>query len=321
MSKVAGKIPGIAKQTSATRRLERLLNNPAIRVRAWYEPIARQWLEAQARNVIHLQLILDGTKIERGHQLLMVGPAYHRRAIPITWTWVKHTREHSSARGILALFAYVKSLLPAEIAVLLVDDCEFGSIETLKQPENWHWVYVLCQKTNAQVCLAQTIEWKSFESYIQKAGQSIWLGTAWLTESKIHLTILLVHWKIGEKVPWCLATNLPDRQMALKAYSRRMWIEMFGDFKKHGFGLESSMLRNFLRLSHLTLAITLLYSWLVSVGGRTIRAGLCHLVDRVDRRDLFIFQIGPRFIERRLPMPCQCLLNSVFFSKSKLSGG
>ena len=49
MSRVAGKIPGEAKLTSATRRLSRLLDNPAIRVRAWYEPIAREWLEAQFR--------------------------------------------------------------------------------------------------------------------------------------------------------------------------------------------------------------------------------------------------------------------------------
>jgi hypothetical protein len=38
-----------------------------------------------------------------------------------------------------------------------------------------------------------------------------------LTESKIHFTSLLVHWKLSEKEPWYLATNLPDQQMALKA--------------------------------------------------------------------------------------------------------
>jgi hypothetical protein len=48
------------------------------------------------------------------------------------------------------------------------------------------------------------------------------------------------------------------------------------------------------------LAVALLYVWLISVGGRTIRDGLRHLVDRVDRRDLSIFQIGLRFIERSL---------------------
>ena len=80
-----------------------------------------------------------------------------------------------------------------------------------------------------------------------------------------------------------------------------MWVEeMFGDFKNHGFDLESTMLRHFLRLSRLTLAVALLYVWLISVGGHTIREGLRHLVDRVDRRYLSIFQIGLRCIERRL---------------------
>ena len=75
---------------------------------------------------------------------------------------------------------------------------------------------------------------------------------------------------------------------------------MFGDFKKHGFHLESTMLRHFLRLSRLTLAVALLYVWLISVGCRTIRDGFRHLVDRNDRRDLSVFQIGLRFIDRRL---------------------
>src|SRR4030067_3294054 len=47
LSKVAGKIPGEAKRTRITRRFSRLLDNPAIRGRAWDEPIARQWLQAQ----------------------------------------------------------------------------------------------------------------------------------------------------------------------------------------------------------------------------------------------------------------------------------
>ncbi len=47
--------------------------------------------------------------------------------------------------------------------------------------------------------------------------------------------------------------------MTLSYYVRRMWIEeMFGDMKKHGFDLESTMLRHFLRLSRLTLAVVLL---------------------------------------------------------------
>jgi hypothetical protein len=78
-----------------------------------------------------------------------------------------------------------------------------------------------------------------------------------------------------------------------------MWIEeMFGDFKLHGFDLEITMLRHFDRLSRLTLAVAMLYIWLISIGTRTIREGLRSLVDRTDRRDLSIFQIGFRIIEK-----------------------
>jgi hypothetical protein len=122
-----------------------------------------------------------------------------------------------------------------------------------------------------------------------------------LTEQHIHPVFALIHWQIGEKQPWCLATNLPDASLTLRYYRRRMWTEeMFGDFKKHGFDLETTMLRHASRLSRLTLAVAFLYAWLLSVGSRTIRAGLRHLVDRKDRRDLSIFQIGLRFIDRKL---------------------
>jgi hypothetical protein len=42
----------------------------------------------------------------------------------------------------------------------------------------------------------------------------------------------------------------------------------------------------------------------MAVGSRTIKQGRRHLVDRTDRRDLSIFQIGVRIIQR-------CLINSL----------
>jgi hypothetical protein len=300
LSRVAGKVPGEAKLTSITRRLSRLLDNPAIQVRAWYEPIARQWLEAQFRNIGESHLIVDGTKVGGGHQLLIVAMAYRKRAIPIAWTWVKQARGHSGAGKQLALLAYVRRLLPQKSAVFLVGDCEFGSVEVLQQLDRWHWFYVLRQKSDTCVWSNALNEWKPLGSFVEKAGNSMWLEYGYLTLKEIYPTNLLVHWKTGEDQPWCLATNLPDMKMALHFYALRMWVEeMFGDLKKHGFDLESTMLRHFLRLSRLTLAVALLYVWLISVGTKTIRAGHRHLVDRKERRDLSIFQIGLRFLERR----------------------
>lgn len=301
LSKIAGKIPGKAMLVSVTRRLSRFLDNPAVQVREWYEPIARQWLNAQSHWLGEIRLIVDGTKVGYGHQLLMVSMAYRKRSIPIAWTWVKHVRGHSTAKKQLALLAYVKTLIPRKTPVFLVGDTEFGSIATINQLKKWHWYYVLRQKMNTLVRLDKRSEWLAFATHIQKPGQSVWLGQGYLTQKSACSTSLLLVWQAGEKEPWCLATNLPDLRSALQHYKRRMWIEeMFGDLKKHGFDLESTMLHTFQRLSRLTLAVAFLYVWLISTGTRTIHAGLRHLVDRVDRRDLSIFQIGLRFIQRRL---------------------
>ena len=75
---------------------------------------------------------------------------------------------------------------------------------------------------------------------------------------------------------------------------------MFGDFKGHGFDLEATRLRHFMRLSRLTLVVALAYVWLVAFGSSVIKRGLRYLVDRSDRRDLSIFRIGYDMFERRM---------------------
>ena len=112
LSHIAGKIPGKAKLLSFTKRLSRLLSNPTIDVRTWYEPIARSWLEKQASNLQQIRLIVDGTKVGFAHQLLIISMPYRKRAIPIAWTWVNHVKGHSTPEAQLALLGYVRSLLP-----------------------------------------------------------------------------------------------------------------------------------------------------------------------------------------------------------------
>jgi hypothetical protein len=301
LSKVAGKIPGSAKQLSTIRRLSRFLANPALRVRGWYEPIARNLLESMAQTVGEIRLIADGTKIGFNHRLLIVAIAYRRRAIPIAWTWAKSNKGHSSAYKQRALLSYVWKLIPPGVPVLLVGDSEFGAVEVIRQLEIWGWRYVLRQKANHLVKLAGESCWRRFGDLIAGLSQNIWLGYGLLTSQHAYPVNLLAYWEVSEDEPWLLATNLTSLRAALKAYRRRMWIEkMFGDWKGNGFDMESTHLRHFLRLSRLTLAVALLYVWLISTGARAIKNGHRHLVDRKDRRDLSVFQIGFRLVERRL---------------------
>jgi hypothetical protein len=112
LSKIAGKVIGEAKNESTVRRLSRFLANGAIDVRRWYKPIAKEWLSSQFKRVGEIRLIVDGTKVGFGHQLLMVSLAYRHRAVPIAWSWIKYVRGHSTAKQQLSLLHYVGTLLP-----------------------------------------------------------------------------------------------------------------------------------------------------------------------------------------------------------------
>ncbi len=298
---VVGKLPGLCTRPSWVRRLERWLDNPAVRVREWYAPVAGAWLRYLADTVGEIHLVVDGTRIGWGHQLLLVAVAYRRRVIPLVWTWVPYVKGHSSASTQVALLAYLHALLPAGIPVTLVGDSEFGAVEVLRQVEAWRWAYVLRQKSNHHVKLSARGPWRDFGTLIQRARQSRWVRRGWLTEHFAYRVSLLAYWRAGEKEPWLLATNFRSQPEAVRAYRRRMWIEeTFGDLKRHGVDLESTHLQRFLHLSRLTLAVMLLYVWLITVGVQAIKWGQRQCVDRRNRRDLSLFQIGWRIAERKL---------------------
>lgn len=301
LSHIAKKIPGDAKNPSKTRWVRRFFDNSAIRVREWYEPVARDLLEHIVEQGWEVRLIADGTKVGSGHQLLMVALAYRRRAIPIAWTWVRSARGHSSSAKQRALLAYVETLLPAGANVIFVGDSEFGSVPLIQWMERRKWGYAVRQRGSVRVKLQNRPVLCKFESLAIKGAPAQWFPDAKLTRKHGYAVHLMTWWKAGEKEPWLVATNLPTVHATRRAYKRRMWIEeMFGDFKKHGFDLESTRLRHFLRLSRLTLVVAFLYLWLVAFGSQVIKRGQRHLVDRPDRRDLSIFRIGLDMVERLL---------------------
>ena len=303
LSAIVRKWPLSAKNPSLWRRLERFLSNPAVHVREWYEPVARQWLHEAASSLGEIRLIVDGTKVGFGHQLLIVCLAFRRRAVPLAWTWVPSSRGHSSALVQLALLAYVRRLLPKRARVILVGDSEFGSVVVMRHVRHWRLAYVLRQKGSHLVRAKSSRQWQPFAQLVSRAGQSVWWSEACLTQQWRYPTAVLAYWAKGEKEPWLLATNLPDARTTRRAYQRRMWIdELFGDLKGHGCDLEATHLRHFMRLSRLTLAVCLLYSWLLQVGRMVIRQGQRDLVDRHDRRDLSLARIGHDMIEKWLAL-------------------
>lgn len=321
LSHIASEIAGDAVVLSQERRMRRLLDNKAIVPKLWYAPIARWWLQWVGQTQQEIVLLIDSSKVSAHHQLLMVALALpNRRCIPIAWTWVACKKGYSTRTKQLALLARVQGLLPASasaparVPVILVGDTEFGTIAVIQQvSEQWGWHYALRQKgvtlvecprtpASAEPASAEPVlDWQHFSQLVSKPGQWRFVSTAKLTQRHAYPTSLLAVWEKGEREPWLLATDLTSLSDVMRAYGQRMLIEqMFGDFKRHGVDLEATRLTHIQRLNRLTLMVCLLYVCLLRMGLALLIARKARQVDRSDRRDLSIFQLGWRFLKRLL---------------------
>jgi hypothetical protein len=298
--RLASHVPLRVKRLSIVRRLERFLDNGAVRVRTWYADVARGLLRTASASG-QVALIIDGTKVSINHQLLMVAVAYHGRALPIAWTWVCSGRGHSSQHKQLALLGAVRDVLPSGVRVSVVGVTEFGHTFVLEYLDHWGWDYALRQAGHYQVWPPGATGWLRLDRLSPTNGNWRWLPRTVLTVDSAYPARLLLFWAQGETRPWLLATNLAHPPAVLRLYCRRMWIEeLFGDLKRHGFDLESSHLRSFLRLNRLTLAVVLLYVWLVCEGTQALIQGRTTRVDRTNRRDLSLFRIGLELVQQAL---------------------
>jgi hypothetical protein len=306
-NRLASQIVGSAKKLSKAKRLRRWLSNAKVRVRGWYRPVAIGLIEQALQARGELRLIVDGTRIGWGHPLLRVALAYRRRALPIAWTWTRHRRGHRCARKQCALLSDVKNLIPDQKRVILRGDSEFGAVPVLRQLEKWGWHYVIRQTGKHTWRSPEQTTWQRFDALLTR-GQRAWRPQVWFCQTKPSLTNLVACWHPSEARPWRLTTNLADPALALRLYSRRMWIEgMFGDWKDHGFEIEALRLRHFARLSRFTLAVALWYVWLIAFASSIVKQGRRHFVDRPDPPQLSYFRIGFDFLQR-------CLTHGLPFS-------
>ena len=256
-SAIVKRWPSSAKTTSLTRRLSRFLDNRAVRPAVWYRPVARSLLAKWHGQTV--TLIVDATKVGAGHQMVMVAIAYKKRALPLAWTWVPYIKGHTTAAVQLAVLQRVRGLVPEGVTVILTGDSGFGSVALMRALQAWGWHYVLRQTGKLLIQPAGQTDWQRLDSLVTQAGQQVWLVAAQFTRRWAAPTQVLAYWGKGESEAWLLTTNLPDARRARQAYARRMWIEeMFGDWKGHGWDVETTHLRHPDRLSRLVLAIALL---------------------------------------------------------------
>jgi len=114
---------------------------------------------------------------------------------------------------------------------------------------------------------------------------------------------LTIQWGVGEKAPICLISNLTGAQQPHLVYERRFWIEtLFGSCKSRGFGLARTHLTIPEQIDRLILAIAIATYMTLGLATHLVLTKQTHRVDRSDRRDLSLFQIGWRWLHRLLAL-------------------
>src|SRR5260221_3172450 len=80
--RLAAYIPLHIKKPSIVRRMERFLDNGAVRLRTWYEPIVRCLVQAQVVTG-GISLVWDSTKVSAHNRLVFIRITYVHRAVPV----------------------------------------------------------------------------------------------------------------------------------------------------------------------------------------------------------------------------------------------
>jgi len=304
LSKVADYRPGQASLTSKTRQFRRFLANEAVDPMTLYRPMARQLLEAAAAAHDRLRLLLDVVELPGRRQVLMLSLAYRRRALPVIWS-VERRAGKTDAQRQIALLKRLEGLLvglfPDRTRPILVADGEFHAVALIEHLDAIGWGFRLRLHSDTYVHLPDG-RLCPLSEVAPARGERVYLEGVYLTAEQAYGPIsIAAYWGEGEDTPWFIVTDEdePDHQ-TLRTYSRRMWVEeLFGDLEGGGLQLHRSRVYAPERLSRLLLAVCLVYLWLMHVGAYVIKRGWRKLVDRTDRRDRSLVEIGRHWVRRR----------------------
>jgi hypothetical protein len=305
LSKIADYRVGTATLPSKTRQLRRFLANDAIKPQRLYRRQARRLLEQAARQHDRVRLLLDVVELSGERKILMLALAYRRRALPLLWHVWRGTGTTSAAKQIAFLMdfeAVLVGLFPEHIRPILVADGEFHAVALMRYLDGMDWGFRLRLPCDTLVHLPDG-RLCALSELAPAQGERRYLHGVYLTGEHAYGPIsIAVYWKEGEDTPWFIVTDEDEASyQTLLTYSRRMWIEeLFADLEGGGFHLHRSRLYAPERLSRLLLAVCLVYLWLMHVGAYVIKRGWRRLVDRSDRRDRSLAEIGRHWLRRRL---------------------
>ena len=294
LPKIADQSPSRrAKRESRLKRYKRWVMHKDVDYDTYFLPVAEAVLAALAAQP--LVLIIDGSTVGRGCMALMLSLVYKGRALPLAWTVVSHVKGHLPEATHCELVAQLAPHIPPAATVIFLGDGEFDGTHLQATIQGYGWQYVCRTASN-------TLIW-SGAGAVQLGDIPLQSADAFAIQN-VHMTakvygpvLALGVWEADYDAPIYLVTNLACPEDALAWYRQRALIEtFFSDQKSRGFHVDKSHLSAPERLFRLLIAACLAYLWIVYLGTFAHAKGYVVLLQRTNRCDLSLFQLGLAFL-------------------------
>lgn len=272
LSEIGRRLTGETTTKSRIQKVWRFTSNERVVIGDAMSGVIR-WLCGRRRFRKHPLLVaLDWTEFRQFHTL-MAAAVMKGRAVPLLWAsypeWSLFRSQNNLEEGLLRL---LKSLLPANVRIVLLADRGFGRTELARTCQHLGIHYVIRIKPDVWIDHPK-FHGKLLDLPVRKGVCRLLRDVSFRKRDSVRQNIV-VRWKPGlprrRDEPWFLMSDLtqPPRKLS-ELYGRRMTIEeLFRDDKnrRNGWALRNTKITRADRIDRLLLILALTYILLTGVG-------------------------------------------------------
>lgn len=260
------------------------------------EGVYQNWLRYALRvdHPTRWHLVIDRTSlVGRQVDLLSIGLAYRKRAIPLVWQQIPYGGVGVEAQ--IALVKRVQALVPDSAEVLVHGDAEFGAMPLLTHLRAVGWHFILGQRDHYQCW--QSGHWCALRDLPFTTRDATYLADVTLTKQYRVGGVTLFGFRDRAKgrAPKrrFFATSLPIAHTLRQLGKRRWSIECcFKDFKSSGWHMTTSHLTSEMARERLLVLLSTCYVWATCLGRWLCKTGQRRLLEGRSQRQRSLFRIG-----------------------------
>jgi hypothetical protein len=314
LSKIATYVPGETQAESRVTMIRRWLMNLHVGVWSFYKPVLEHALKDWQDEVANV--ILDGVMVGGGQwQILRLSLAHGQRAIPLGWVVVPGTGI-PPVEKLEKMLTQVAEFLRLRVkTVRFLADRGFRDCDWAELCKKLGWRYDIRTANNTFVTLRNG-RYCQIAELAPEPGQRVYFQDVLFTQDFKLCANLSVTWTDGDEKhkPELLAVVSDECacRNRLREYGVRMDTEQsFRDDKSGGFDMADTHLIHAERLERLLLALAIAKLWCHELGEHVLADGeaLRRIVDPGSERELSIFQLGLRWLQRSISTNINLLPN------------